>query len=430
MDFPIMKESKQYKNLLVVVLKDIFSDNSSSSLTIRSFLGEWDRNNIYQIVCNDFNSDPSGRVDNHTYHLGHDAVFVGSWAVNGTRPVTTNVFVPSSIREEKKQTPSFKSQLRAMVVNLYQELPYSINDDFASWLNEIHVDAIYTEFMDARTMKLVQKLSKRFGANVVPHIMDDWPFVYVPEYPLLSFLKKTFYRRIRCFLRENKYCLCISEAMCDEYRIRYGLDNPVPLMHSVPMHNSDYNVDFTKKLVLIYAGSLYLERHKSLLMLCKAIKEAKLQNCRLDIYCQSRQWDELKSEFSDFDFVNYGGFVDQTTLMQHIHNSDILVFIESFNNEMLKFTRFSMSTKIPEYLSSGKSIIAIGNEEQGSIKYLKKNNAAYVITNEDEFADTIDKLKKHDNIGEILNNANRLFLNNHEQTSQQIKFLNIINNIS
>ena len=67
--------------------------------------------------------------------------------------------------------------------------------------------------------------------------------------------------------------------------------------------------------------------------------------------------------------------------MKKNNEADILLHVESFNEKMKKYTRLSISTKIPEYLASKRLIIAIGPVDIASIEYLKDNKAALILDN-------------------------------------------------
>jgi hypothetical protein len=60
--------------------------------------------------------------------------------------------------------------------------------------------------------------------------------------------------------------------------------------------------------------------------------------------------------------------------------ADVLVHVESFDYSSRRSTVLSMSTKIPEYLSSGGCIMAIGPKDIASIRYLKETKSAIVVT--------------------------------------------------
>ncbi len=60
--------------------------------------------------------------------------------------------------------------------------------------------------------------------------------------------------------------------------------------------------------------------------------------------------------------------------------SDIVVHVEPFALSERYKARLSFSTKIVDYLQSGRCILAIGWEETGGIEYLRNMDAAITIT--------------------------------------------------
>ena len=61
---------------------------------------------------------------------------------------------------------------------------------------------------------------------------------------------------------------------------------------------------------------------------------------------------------------------DKEELIKTLNKADVLVFVESFAEEQIEKTRYSLSTKIPEYLSLKKPIFAVGPENISSMRYI------------------------------------------------------------
>jgi len=61
---------------------------------------------------------------------------------------------------------------------------------------------------------------------------------------------------------------------------------------------------------------------------------------------------------------------------------DVLVHVESFFEEDSARTRLSISTKIPQYMASGKAILAYGPSDLTSLRYINRNRAGVVFTDE------------------------------------------------
>ena len=64
--------------------------------------------------------------------------------------------------------------------------------------------------------------------------------------------------------------------------------------------------------------------------------------------------------------------------------ADILVFVESLVNKYKNVARLSFSTKITDYLKSGKCIFAIGDKEIAPIDYFNRYDSAITASSYDE----------------------------------------------
>jgi glycosyltransferase involved in cell wall biosynthesis len=60
--------------------------------------------------------------------------------------------------------------------------------------------------------------------------------------------------------------------------------------------------------------------------------------------------------------------------------ADVLVHVESFDEDIARFTRLSLSTKLPEYLASGRPLLGIGPQALASMKYIRECGAGLVVT--------------------------------------------------
>ena len=409
-----------YPKVLILCSEDIFETNSSGSFTIRSLFGSIPTDNIFQVLCFD-NQTNAGRIDSHHYVLNGNNIVLGRFLKR--RNKQRNAIIPTKdVVKSNKNNISLKSIVKSKVIDLYKSLPYYVSKDLLDYIKESNVDIIYTATSMPRVLRLMNSLSVRFHIPAIPHFFDDWPNISFDNSAILRVL---FQANLNKVIHNAPFCLCISQLMCDEYTKRYQYYHFMPFMHSVKREECDEEaVDGT--LNLLYAGSLYLGRYETLLTLCDIVQKHKVNSINIEIYTKNDAWEELKSFFSPFTFVKYGGFIGQEELMNRIRKSDGLLFFESFFEDILSYTRLSLSTKVPEYLSSGKRIFAAGHAEQGSIKYLSDNNAAYVALDKESLEPVFLDFINRKNEEQILKNACELYNNNHDINKQQSKFLRII----
>lgn len=402
----------KYPKVLIIGTEDVFSCNTSISLTIRSFMEDWPSDCVHQVICG------TGSPTAESYILTNkDRYFYGLFSRKKVRPTS----IKRNEAHFYSNKRSVKQILKQVLVDIYCSLPYKYKNELDSFIDEFKPDVIYSCTSNPAVIRLVEKIVKKKKIPFIPHFFDDWPSD-------LNIKSSYFCRRdtklVERIIHNAPAVLCICELMCREYEKRYNYNHFYSLMHSVyPMDKTNVVSD---DKTLIYAGSLYLSRYKTLVELCKVVSKLNDKNVRLVLYTTSQAWEELKEYFAPYHFVVYGGFINQDELTHRINEAYGLVFVESFDEEMLHYTRLSMSTKIPEYLSSGRPILAIGNDCQGSISYLKENKAAYMVTRIEDLKTVIPQFINREGWDNLSNNANKLFYSNHHRDSQKEHFRSII----
>ena len=86
----------------------------------------------------------------------------------------------------------------------------------------------------------------------------------------------------------------------------------------------------------------------------------------------------------------YGGSLNKERMIEKLNKADVLIFVESFAEEQIEKTRLSLSTKISEYLSVGKPIIAVGPSEVGSMEFL--SDTAICVNNLDDLLSKLQSI--------------------------------------
>ena len=83
------------------------------------------------------------------------------------------------------------------------------------------------------------------------------------------------------------------------------------------------------------------------------------------------------------------------------NNADVLVHTEAFDKYNKSLVRCAISTKIMDYLSVGRCILAIGPRDISSIEYLSDNDLALIARSQQELHTIISNLKEYpDSIAE------------------------------
>lgn len=234
------------------------------------------------------------------------------------------------------------------------------------------------------TYNIALKISKYKNIPIVCFFMDDYfnenksifnPLEILRRKWLRKVIKKTVYRSARV--------IAVSKEMALDYQKYFNIKVDV-LYTPYRFEEISYiegKAD-VQRVEFVYAGSLGLNRWKILYEMGKILQQNSY-NAVLTIYASSDYEKEIK-KLLQISNIRYGGFLTESQLKEKIYYANVVVHIESFDKDMLKRTRYSISTKIPECLAANKIFLAVGPGKQASINYLKENNAALVCTSRHE----------------------------------------------
>ncbi len=235
--------------------------------------------------------------------------------------------------------------------------------------------------------KIAGEISNRLGVPLVTFYTDD--------YLLYSIKRNVWYgiekwRRNIIFesaVKQSKLLLAIGELMAEEYSTRFNRKFH-PIMNSVDI--TPYR-EYPRRdrLTISYFGGLHLNRWKMIVRLAELIN----QQAQIEVYTMNAPEQNIMTEFKRTG-IHYCGGVTGEILKEKIYGSDILLHIESDNKYMRRLTSLSVSTKIPEYLVSGRPILGFGPAEVASMKLLADNNIGFFISSEDSDSKITEKLSR------------------------------------
>jgi hypothetical protein len=176
--------------------------------------------------------------------------------------------------------------------------------------------------------------------------------------------------------------IAIGDKMKREYHSRFG-GNYFIAMNAVESLNLPRYTPFNKIIKFIYAGNLGLNRWKVLALIAECLEHLKNEegiNGELSIYSLNDPDEKIKTFLNKPPVGYFRGSLNSDELSNVKAMADILVHVEAFDKKNRHLTRLSISTKIPEYLASGRCILAIGPPNVASIEYLAENDLGSIVT--------------------------------------------------
>lgn len=138
---------------------------------------------------------------------------------------------------------------------------------------------------------------------------------------------------------------------------------------------------------IIYAGGLHLNRNFALEEIAKAIEDVNnnsLEKIEFNIYTSDFHNNDYKEQFSKYPSTFIKKAVSHDKILKLYQNANALVHVESGNLLGNEFFKYSISTKIPEYLTIGKPILLFCPSELYLSQFMKKNKIAFVTSEKEE----------------------------------------------
>ncbi len=274
--------------------------------------------------------------------------------------------------------------LRSLLLNMFFKKHY---DHVLKKIRAIKPDVIFFCGGNAFYLySLVERICRELSIKLIVYITDDY---ILPNNSLNIFKKCDRYLTRKSTLaicRNTSLIFTIGDEMQKTYLEKYKLESSV-LMNLVQFEREarpNDNFKHSGILKLTYAGGLHLNRWQVL----QAISQSLERFCKttgrsaiIDVYSATPLSLKKRASLELSGYLRIHNPVDSNELMSIYGESDVLLHVESFRKRDRDITKLSVSTKIPEYLSANKSILAVGPSDVASIRYLRAHNAAFICDN-------------------------------------------------
>lgn len=222
--------------------------------------------------------------------------------------------------------------------------------------------------------------------------MDHYSLKRVSWSPIFwidRFAKRSMIRKL---VAKSEMMYVISKKLKEECEAQLHI--PCKILYKTPDENRIHQPYLHKEgepVRFLFTGNIYANRWKPLGMLAKILQQENFG--RLDIYTATPITNKM-SKALDIEGVSaIHAPVSQKEVIDLQNAADVLVHTESFDKKNKLLVRCAISTKIMDYLSVGRSILAIGPRDISSIEYLEDNQVALVADNEESLRKIVQSIK-------------------------------------
>jgi glycosyltransferase involved in cell wall biosynthesis len=257
-------------------------------------------------------------------------------------------------------------------------------EGFFQWLESFRPQVVYALFSTLQSMELVRQVTARCRAALVVHMMDDWPEVVYRRTLATPLMRAVALRKLRRLMKTAAARLAICDAMKEEYEARYNLPfesfhSPVDLDAFAPHARTRWTS--AGPIVVRYGGRVGTGISSSLLDVAGAVAllRARGLGIRLDVVTHCSE-DPVARALASMDAVSVRPPVPQEELPSALAAADILVIPYDFDEEAVRFVRYSMPTKTAESMASGTPVMVYAHPDTAVARYALVEGWAEVVT--------------------------------------------------
>lgn len=263
------------------------------------------------------------------------------------------------------------------------------------FIKDFRPDAIWvdaTPTMPSLAMGIY--LKKLTGLPMTGYIYDEHYSLkrlrFSPAFWLYRLASRRLIRRV---ILESQWFYTISEAQREYYERKFGKTCYV-LTRSADF-SGEHPLPASRRpeepLKLVYTGNLSNGRYKALMIVGEAIRRAGL-HAELDVYSSQPVSRRLVQNLESGGMVRFRGTVSGAEILAIQRNADILVLAEGFSAAYRLAAGKAFSTKIVDYLHSGRPILAVGPKEMNSIAYIERHGCGLAAASVSEAAEALRRL--------------------------------------
>lgn len=376
---------EKYPRVLIVTVNPL-STTSNNGKTYASFFKGYPKEHLAQLYFH--REIPTSDVCENYYKISdEDRInnFLGRSENIGRkiyREAKEERLIPENTNNKLKKS----SMVRFIRSLLWLSLDLKKND-VKSWLDKIDPEIIFFCGGNANYLyNNVLKLSQKYNAKIIYYITDDYVLPYF-SFNIFNLINRIWTQNVfKKMCRNSSLILTIGDKMTRVYKEKYGIESK-KIMNLVEFKEIEISNKVLKNndLKFVFTGGLHSNRWKTLSLIGRSLERIEKQGFRgnLEIYSQYQPEEKILKEINNKNYSKHCGSLDLEGVKKILNNADVLVHVESFDRSSQIITYLSVSTKIPEYMSSGKCILAIGPKDVASVEYLLETKSGFVITSVD-----------------------------------------------
>lgn len=309
------------------------------------------------------------------------------------------VFNSNEEAVEASQESQIYNKKHSSLMSLAREFVWLLGKwktkELDKFLDEYDADVLFFPvYANVYMNRLQNYIRKHTKKPVVLYVSDDnYSYKSIAKTPVSFFTRFWLRSQEKKLFKNAQKIMVIAPKQKEEYDRLFNT-NSVILTKGIDFSAIPYEEKpLNKPVKMVYTGKLIIGRWLSLAKIAEALGEINKDETKveLDIYTTDALTDEQKVKLNRNGCSVKGALtLDEVQAVQK--QADILVFVESLEKEFRYTARLSFSTKITDYLKSGKCIFAVGDKDIAPIDYFNRYDSAVTATSYDEIGEKLKEL--------------------------------------
>jgi len=387
---------------VLIVSRNTWDDSAGISSTLSNLFEEFEPNDVAHLYIE--TKQPNTRHCNHFYQISEfgliKRLYKWNYKTGHAFDADGKLFVDESAAAKEESTFSYVRGHRSFFLSIAREILWLLNGwrtkELRRFLVDFNPDVVWFDgsplVLMNRLYQYVLKVTKKPAAIF---LMDD---VYTYE-SCGSFSQKVYKfwlrKHVRRVVKSCKKVFVISPKMKREYDKIFEINSTILTKGITPIQ--DYSVpEVHKPIRLVYLGQIMYGRLDTIVQIVNALQGINKDGVKVEfsIYTNNEISLEIRDIWQSLPYVHVEKPVPYSEVPNVICQNDILLFVESFQKDQKRVARLSFSTKITDYLASGKCIMGIGPADIAPIEYLREEDAAIIVSDLSEVENVLSGLSE------------------------------------
>ena len=428
----------------ILIFSQTFNRHSGGGITLSNLFHGWPKDRIAVVSYEFMLSGVSDEVCDTYYQLGKEEI---QWKFPFCliRPKHKSGLIENlgtSVNSWQRNEPRSRQKTSSLLLNWSMKWlgldhllsRILISGCLKSWLAVYKPELLYFQISNRESINFARTLVGYLSVPSVIHMMDDWPSTIADRSIFRAFWKQKIHNEFQDLLDVVDLHLSICDEMSSEYKRRYGHDfysfhNTIDLAQWTPFTRQALCLQEGTKVIL-FAGRLGRGIERSLYELAAAVDLLCSEGIDLRLHIQSpRSEPRILDQIKTYRSVSVNPPVEYKMLPKLYSQADILVIANDFNRDSIRFLKYSMPTKAPEYMISGTPILVYASSDTALYKLFHSKMCGHCIGDQNtyETANAIRLLLMDLNYRETLSrNAVTYATENFDSKSVRLRFQSLL----